>query len=130
MNEETIMKFDEDKNLRELQELLDREQQPSASARVRFLAKLQQQIDEQQTIVASPPPNRLITLFQSWWPAQPIGAFSYSAALLVVGLFTGQLLPPRSFGIGMDEKQLARQELNGARSIQLCSVPPPETNVL
>jgi hypothetical protein len=120
---------DEDKSLRELQVLLDREQEPSASARSRFMAKLQQHLNEPQA-VASPQPNRLVAWFQSWWPAQPIGAVSYSAALLAVGLLAGQLLPPRSLGIGMDAAQLARQDLSGERLIQLCNVPPPPADSL
>lgn len=98
--------------MQQMNALLDREQQPSPQARTRFLAQLQQ-----ETAAVRPGP---LAWLQQWWSSRPLGAFSYSAALLVAGVLSGQLLPPHSLGIG---PQMA--EVNAERLVQLCAVPPP-----
>ncbi|HTR00973.1 MAG TPA: hypothetical protein VMH83_13325 [Candidatus Acidoferrum sp.] len=102
----------------ELQNLLAREQSPSPLARARFLAALQQQASMQQQ-----PINAGIAGFlRALWPTRPAWSMGYSAALLVLGLVVGQLLPPRTFGVG--------PQMSEERLIHLCAVPPKPPEVL
>ena len=100
--------------LQELQHLLAREQSPSPLARARFLAALQQESLHQPPVVAGG--NGVATFFRSLWPSRPAWGLGYSAALLVVGLVAGQLLPPRSLGVG--------PQLSEERLVHMCAVPP------
>lgn len=102
--------------LQELEQLLAREQEPSPLARARFLAALQQEAQHQMQTNGNP----VIGFFRSLWPARPVWGFGYSAALLVLGLFAGQLLPPHSFGMG------PQVTASAARAVELCLVPPPQ----
>jgi anti-sigma factor RsiW len=111
--------------LQQLNLLLDREEQPSPLARARFTAQLQQAASRSNS--ASRPGFAL--WLQSWWSARPFGAFSYSAALLVAGILSGQSLPPHSLGIG-PQPPLAERNLSSERLIQLCAVPAPPNSAL
>lgn len=88
-----------DESLHELNMLLDREVEPSPGLRRQVLARL----DEEAARRAAP-----IAGFAAWcangfarlWPTRPLGAFSYSLALVLCGMFGGQLLPGAASGLG------------------------------
>ena len=97
--------------------VLDHEQQPSPQARERFLARLQQ-------IAGNAGSNAgvqtgMVGWFRQLWLARPVTAFGYSAVLLVVGLLSGQLLPPHALGVGPRPEQNS----NADRIVQLCAAP-------
>lgn len=103
--------------LQHINALLDIETQPSAQLRQNFMARLQ----------LLPPPRRVAELFRTWWPSRPIGAFSYSAALLLCGVIGGQWLPlvgPTSMAAAFGDN------LGGDRLVQLCAVPPAAVELL
>ena len=101
--------------LQQLHALLDAEIAPSPTLRQRVLTRLAAE--------ATPPhtPTAVFgALFARLWPSRPLGAFSYSLALVLCGVFGGQLLP----GAGSDLADLPAERL-----YQLCAVPagpPPE----
>jgi anti-sigma factor RsiW len=97
--------------LRELNVLLDTDVQPSPGLRTQVLARLQQEAAGNRTGALS----SLSTLFMALWPSRPIGAFSYSLALVLCGMLSGQLLP------------LGAADIPPERLYQLCPVPdaPP-----
>jgi hypothetical protein len=69
-------------SLRTLGSLLDAELTPSPGLRRQVLARA-----EQET------PRSFAALFAQLWSSRPVGAFSYSLALVLVGMFSGHLLP-------------------------------------
>ena len=75
-----------DASLRALGPLLDTELAPSPGLRRQVLARLEQEV----------PARSFAALFAQLWAARPVGAFSYSLALVLVGMFSGQLLPMNS----------------------------------
>ena len=109
-------------SLQQLAHLLDIEHQPSPAARSRLVAAL----------AAAAPPSAALSAWQSWWrgfwQARPLGALSYSAGMLAVGLVVGQWLPPQS--LGFTSPWLAEQSVSADRLVQLCAVPPPPENLL
>jgi anti-sigma factor RsiW len=117
---------------------LQQQQQPSAAARVKFIAQLQSELTQQASPLTATAPVKTVKpttsawprFFQHLWPAQPMGAVSYSAALLTVGLLVGQLLPPRSLGVGIENNELVFGPLQQERPIQLCSMPPAPPRLL
>ncbi len=70
-------------SLRTLGTLLDAELTPSSGLRRQVLARLEQEV----------PARSFTALFTQLWSSRPIGAFSYSLALVLVGMFSGHLLP-------------------------------------
>ena len=100
-----------------ISQLLDYEQQPSPQARERFLARLQQTAGSTSSNAGVQ--SGMVGWFQQLWLARPLAAFSYSAALLVVGLLSGQLLPPHALGVGPQ----VEQKPDAARIVQLCAAP-------
>lgn len=105
-----------DASLRELNVLLDVQVAASPGLRRQVLARLEQE---------AAPRSTPVTAFGLWfarlWPSRPLGAFSYSLALVLCGMFGGQLLP--AFGTDVN----AAQE----RIYQLCPVPDgPATAIL
>ncbi|MDY6982371.1 MAG: hypothetical protein SV422_04735 [Pseudomonadota bacterium] len=105
-----------DASLRELNALLDAEVVPSPGLRRQVLARLEQEAALRSTAV---------TAFGLWfarlWPSRPLGAFSYSLALVLCGMFGGQLLP--AFGT---DANVAQEGL-----YHLCPVPDgPGTAIL
>lgn len=58
-------------------------------------------------------------LFRVLWPTRPLGAFSYSTALLFMGLLGGQLLPPGALGVSGPE---AAQETKTTNGVLICPV--------
>jgi anti-sigma factor RsiW len=125
-------------SVQQLRQLLDIQHTPSPGAEARFRARLQREgllVPPQKASAAITSGSRsFAAVMQQWWhkywPSQPLGAFSYSVALLVMGLAGGQYLPARSFGFGADPGQLAEQNLSRERLIQLCNVPPqPALNI-
>lgn len=104
-----------DASLRELQALLDVDVAPSPGLRRQVLARL-----EREAAQRSAPVTAFAAWFTKLWPSRPLGAFSYSLALVLCGMFGGQLLP----GFGPDTNA---QE----RIYQLCPVPDgPGTTIL
>jgi hypothetical protein len=102
--------------LKELEQLLAREQAPSPLARARFVAALQQEVQRPlQAVVAD---AGLAGFFRSLWPARPAWGMGYSAALLALGMLAGQMLPPHSMGMGAEPE----------RQTQVCAVPPVPVN--
>ncbi len=99
--------------LRELNVLLDIEAQASPGLRRQVLARLEQEVGQRGTA------SSLAALFMSLWPSKPLGAFSYSLALVLCGMFSGQLLP---LATGADVADIPAERL-----VQLCQVPdaPP-----
>jgi anti-sigma factor RsiW len=95
--------------LRALNALLDVEMTPAPDLRRRTLARLAQAGTRQ----AVPP---VAALFAKVWPSRPLGAFSYSLALVLFGMFSGQLLP----GVGANLADIPAERL-----YQLCAVPEP-----
>jgi anti-sigma factor RsiW len=94
-------------SLRALGTLLDAELTPSSGLRRQVLARLEQEA----------PTRSFAALFAQLWAARPIGAFSYSLALVLVGMFSGQLLPADTAAVPAE--------------YQLCPVPdgPPRTTL-
>jgi hypothetical protein len=94
-------------SLRELGTLLDAELTPSSGLRRQVLARLEQEV----------PARSFATLFMQLWASRPVGAFSYSLALVLVGMFSGQLLPTQTAAVPAE--------------YQLCPVPegPPRTTL-
>jgi anti-sigma factor RsiW len=110
--------------LRQLGALLDTEEQPSPRLRANFLARLE---EASRTGVPVQTATRgLATLFRELWPSRPLGAFSYSLALVVCGMVSGQLLPPGSLGLGTTAQFSNR--IPAEQLIQLCAVPAPQAN--
>jgi hypothetical protein len=72
-----------DASLRAIGPLLDSELAPSPGLRRQVLARLEQEA----------PARSFAALLTQLWAARPVGAFSYSLALVLVGMFSGQLLP-------------------------------------
>jgi hypothetical protein len=70
-------------SLRTIGGLLDAELTPSSGLRRQVLARLEQEV----------PTRSFATLFALLWSSRPVGAFSYSLALVLVGMFSGHLLP-------------------------------------
>ncbi|MGV3592026.1 MAG: anti-sigma factor family protein [Gammaproteobacteria bacterium] len=102
--------------LRELNELLDAEVVASPGLRRQVLARL-----EQDVALRGIPATAFGAWFTRLWPSRPLGAFSYSLALVLCGMFGGQLLPG-AFG----NDPAARPAL-----YQLCPVPDgPGTPIL
>lgn len=110
--------------LQQLGSLLDREQQPSPQARARFMVQLRQETQRADNVRPA-----LLVWLQQWWAARPLGAFSYSAALVVAGVLSGQMLPPHSLGIG-PQQPMVESSPTPDRLIQLCAVPPAPDQVL
>jgi hypothetical protein len=101
--------------LRELNALLDIEAQPSPGLRQQVLTRLQQEAASDNATLR--PAATLSSLFASLWPSRPLGAFSYSLALVVCGMFSGQLLPAGTL-IGADVADIPAERL-----VQLCRIP-------
>lgn len=120
-------------NLQQVNQLLDLQHAPSPGAEARFRERLQREAQagvQRQAALAATSSSLFGTLQHLWrkyWPAQPLGGFSYSVALLLLGLVGGQSLPPRSFGFGAEASQLSEQPFSRERLIQLCAVPPLPT---
>src|SRR5690242_263240 len=70
-------------SLRTLGSLLDAELTPSSGLRRQVLARIEQEA----------PARSFAALFTQLWSSRPIGAFSYSLALVLVGMLSGHLLP-------------------------------------
>lgn len=66
-----------------LDSLVNTELTPSSGLRRQVLARLEQEA----------PSRSFAALFTQLWSSRPIGAFSYSLALVLVGMFSGHLLP-------------------------------------
>ena len=103
--------------LRALHSLLDTEVRPSPGLRAQVLARLEQEGAQQRRQAA--PAGFLAAGFAKLWPSRPLGAFSYSLALLLCGVFGGQLLPG---GAGDNVADIPAERL-----YQLCAVPAPPT---
>lgn len=90
-------------SLRTLGTLLDAELTPAPGLRRQVLARLEQEV----------PARSFAALFTQLWSSRPIGAFSYSLALVLVGMFSGHLLPMNTAAVEAE--------------YQLCPVPdrPP-----
>ncbi len=102
--------------LRELNALLDVETVASPGLRRQVLARLEQEAGQRKGL-------SLATLFTSLWPSKPLGAFSYSLALVLCGMFSGQLLPLAA------NADLA--DIPAERLVQLCPVPDgPRRDIL
>jgi hypothetical protein len=112
--------------LREVNRLLDVELQPSPQLRQTFLAGLRQ-YGGAPSAPGHSTGSAIARLFQAWWPSRPLGAFSYSAALLLCGVLSGQLLPQALPGSGAAD---IAADIPRERLIQLCAVPPQATNLL
>lgn len=96
-----------DASLRALVPLLDAELSPSPGLRRQVLARLEQEV----------PTRSFAALFTQLWAARPVGTFSYSLAMVLVGMFSGQLLPTNT--------------AVSAAEYQLCPVPEgPPRNTL
>jgi hypothetical protein len=94
-------------SLHALGTLLDAELAPSSGLRRQVLARLEQEV----------PARSFTALFTQLWAARPVGAFSYSLALVLVGMFSGHLLPTDTAAVPAE--------------YQLCPVPegPPRTTL-
>src|SRR5688572_21007899 len=68
--------------LQQLDALLDTEVEPSPGLRRQVLARLEQE--------DARPAASFASLFAALWPSRPLGAFSYSLALVLCGVFGGQ----------------------------------------
>lgn len=102
--------------LRELNELLDAEVAASPGLRRQVLARL-----ERDAALRGIPATTFGAWFARLWPSRPLGAFSYSLALVLCGMFGGQLVPGT---FGNDPAALPAL-------YQLCPVPDgPGTPVL
>lgn len=110
--------------LRELASLLDNEAIPSPALRAQVLARLQHEAGTRKVLTAVPAP-RWSSWFAALWPSRPLGAFSYSLALVLCGVFSGQLLPPGSLGVGTNPDTAA---IPAERLVQLCAVPDQNVN--
>ena len=107
-----------DAALRALNTLLDVDVTPSPGLRRRVLAQLEQETAQYKAPVAA-----FATWFARVWPSRPLGAFSYSLALVLCGVFGGQLLPG---GAGANVAEIPAERL-----YQLCAVPaPPPRDIL
>lgn len=104
----------------ELTTLLDFDVVPSPGLRRQVLARLEREAATQRRPVAG---------FATWcaagfarfWPSRPLGAFTYSLALVLCGMFGGQLLPGAT-GIGA---------MTTDSQYQLCPVPErPRADIL
>jgi hypothetical protein len=106
--------------LHEFNTLLDAEVAPSPGLRGQVLAHLEQEAAQRKAPVAS---GFTSVWFASVWPSRPLGAFSYSLALVLCGVFGGQLLP---LGTGANVADIPAERL-----YQLCAVPaPPARDIL
>lgn len=102
--------------LRELNELLDTEVIASPGLRRQVLAGL-----EREAALRGVPATAFGAWFARLWPSRPFGAFSYSLALVLCGMYGGQLLPGTS---GSDPAAMPAL-------YQLCPVPDgPGTPIL
>lgn len=101
-------------SLREMNALLDVEAVPSPGLRRQVLARLEQEAPRARA-------GTLSSLFASLWPSRPLGAFSYSFALVLCGMFSGQLLPAGTL-VGANLAEIPAERL-----VQLCPIPdtPP-----
>ncbi len=90
-------------SLAELGVLLDTELTPSAGLRRQVLARLEQEGAQPKAATS------FAALFAQLWSSRPLGAFSYSLALVLVGMFSGQLLPTNTAAVSAE--------------YQLCPVP-------
>ncbi|HWK54600.1 MAG TPA: hypothetical protein VNR18_09530 [Hyphomicrobiales bacterium] len=122
--------------LEQLFALLDYQEQPSPALAAGFAVRLGQAgtaspgtaytaVPLEQTTAPRPGPAPIKSaapfsgLFRMLWPTRPLGAFSYSTALLCVGLLGGQLLPPGALGVHTPN---ANQEPAATNGILICPV--------
>lgn len=100
--------------LGELQALLDVEVRPSSGLRRKVLASLEREAAQLA------PAASFTTLLAKLWQQRPLGSFGYSLALVLGGMFGGQLLPFASVA-----------DSGSAAQYQLCPVPEaPGGNIL
>lgn len=103
--------------LHDLQALLDQEVDASPGLRSQVLARL-----DREHVLRRAPTTAFGAWFARLWPSRPLGAFSYSLALVLCGMFGGQLLPV----LGTDVSGVSAERL-----YQLCPVPDgPDTAIL